>query len=80
MPGTCESRQRSLSESIIIHNHSSGRLKSCPQCSNSEGKHVFYAYESFGMRTMEDGSTIVQSWCPGCRSNAKPQTQPIATC
>lgn len=56
------------------------RLKSCPSCSDSAGRHVFYAFEHFGMRTMADGHVIVQSWCPSCRSKSAPEEEPAYRC
>jgi len=41
------------------------RDKSCPKCSVRQGVHVYYSYHHFGMR---HGGTVVQSWCPTCRS------------
>ncbi len=55
------------------HMESNGqRFKSCPACSERAGRHVFYAFDHFGMRTMPDGQVIVQSWCPACRSKSSP--------
>lgn len=54
--------------------------KSCPNCSNNAGKHIFYRYEDFGMRNMGDGRHIVQSWCPSCRSDENPSLEVEFTC
>lgn len=80
MSATCHNCKASLSESVEIDDPQLGKIKSCPKCSNNEGKHVFYEYSSFGMRTMEDGEVIVQSWCPSCRSKSRAALEPATTC
>ena len=42
--------------------------KSCPRCSVQAGKLVFYPLDEYGVRTMEGGDVLPQSWCRGCRN------------
>ena len=46
------------------------RDKSCPKCSVREGVHAYHPYRHFGMRK---GGTVIQSYCPGCRSGGTGQ-------
>lgn len=73
MSDVCSVCKRSLRHSIIKVVKGL-QYKSCPKCSQNAGKHVFYEYGSFGMRHMQTGKYIVQSWCPRCR----PQNVAIA--
>ncbi len=77
--GTCSGCGLSLNESQEVESKDT-RYKSCPKCSSMAGHHVYYKYEYFGMRTMEDGRHIVQSWCPSCRSDEVPVIPPELTC
>lgn len=46
--------------------------KSCPKCSQSAGKHIFYPKENFGWtakRITINNPDGIQSWCARCRSN-----------
>lgn len=58
--------QQSLHDSVMIEKDGEV-FKICPSCSNKTGTYVFYKYDDFGMRNMDDGRFIVQSWCQGCR-------------
>lgn len=49
-------------------------LASCPQCDTKAYTEAGIA-DFFGWRKMEDGKTIVQSWCRECRSSGKDKTE-----
>ena len=75
----CSACPEDLGESVLVHDgEQSPQWKSCPHCSQREGKHVFYEYESFGFRDM-NGRVRVQSWCGPCRSQ-QPAGAPSFTC
>ncbi|OTA14163.1 hypothetical protein Xvie_03941 [Xenorhabdus vietnamensis] len=76
---TCSGCGYSLRDSQVVES-TDILYKSCPKCSSEAGRHVYYKYEDFGMRTMDDGRYIVQSWCPSCRSSEMPVTPPEFTC
>lgn len=65
----CESCNTSLRDSMLALDAAGNQFKSCPRCSVNAGHHVFYRYDDFGIRDMGNGRHIVQSWCPGCRSD-----------
>lgn len=44
-------------------------FKTCPCCSQREGRHVFYPVSAFGLREM-DGRILIQAWCVTCRAAA----------
>lgn len=49
-----------------------GDYKSCPQCSQRCGEHVFYPTIKFGWterRITDNNPTGIQSWCTRCRGN-----------
>ncbi len=41
-----------------------GQLKTCPQCSQQAGQHVYLPLSAFGRRCR---GRYVQSWCRTCR-------------
>ena len=49
----------------------------CPQCDTKADTLTDIA-DFFGWRKMENGKTIVQSWCRECRSSGKHKTEPVA--
>jgi phage FluMu protein Com len=64
----CPSCGVPLNESV----YTSDRLyKSCPRCSEKEGRHVFRKTEEYGERN-NAGRQYIQSHCPACRSNREP--------
>jgi len=80
MDGTCVCG-RPLRESIYSTAiDSAAASKSCPQCSATAGRHVFYQIEHFGQRDMGDGRVEIQSWCPACRAGVGPSNQPHYIC
>lgn len=66
-------------------NHSVNRLvngqhiKSCPNCSERAGHHVFYRAGEFGQRRMQ-GTVRIQSWCRGCRAKHPYRLKPVGQC
>ena len=48
----------------------------CPQCDTKADTLTDIA-DFFGWRKMENGKTIVQSWCRECRSSGKHPTEPV---
>ncbi len=50
-----------------------GRFKSCPHCSQNDGReHIYYSNEKFGhtgRRVTHNNPTGIQSWCARCRGN-----------
>ncbi len=67
---SCPYCNKPLSDSIYLFN-GQDLLKSCPKCSEHEGKHVFHPCPNqFGFRTMNNHK-IIQSYCYKCRSNSK---------
>ena len=65
------------SEPTVVPNEDEAMpvLASCPQCDTKAYTEAGIA-DFFGWRTMEDGKTIVQSWCRECRSTGKDKTNP----
>lgn len=49
-------------------------LKSCPACSQREGRHVFYPIAQFGSRE-DNGRIYVQTWCVACRTAASAKSK-----
>lgn len=41
--------------------------KTCPNCSQREGRFVWYPIESFGFRVMSDNKILPQAQCGPCR-------------
>ena len=75
----CPGCNESLNESVIIDDgDGSPALKSCPNCSEREGRHVFYRHDAFGYRQMGEHRRV-QSWCGPCRSKQL-ATNPAHTC
>ena len=62
----CSKCNQSLEDSTYVQ-RGTIRYKSCPNCSQVLGQHAYYPEDSFGLRTLEDGKVIIQSWCRGCR-------------
>lgn len=77
MSDVCPACKKSLRNSItkVVKGL---QYKSCPKCSQNAGYHVFYEYGAFGMRHMQTGDYIVQSWCPSCRPQNKVTSLPIS--
>ena len=64
------------SEPTVVPNEDEAMpvLASCPQCDTKAYTEAGIA-DFFGWRKMEDGKTIVQSWCRECRSTGKDKTK-----
>ena len=64
------------SEPTVVPNEDEAMpvLASCPQCDTKAYTEAGIA-DFFGWRKMEDGKTIVQSWCRECRSSGKDKTE-----
>lgn len=54
-------------------------LKSCPNCSELAGHHVFYRAGEFGDRRMA-GVVRIQSWCRGCRAKHPYKLNAVLRC
>ena len=66
------------SEPTVVPNEDEAMpvLASCPQCDTKAYTEAGIA-DFFGWRKMEDGKTIVQSWCRECRSSGKHRLPPL---
>lgn len=49
-------------------------MKSCPRCSRSEHRLIYYRIEEFGDR-LNKGKMIIQSYCKKCRTAASKESQ-----
>ncbi|MBW3845061.1 hypothetical protein GPV00_12715 [Aeromonas hydrophila] len=67
-----------LNHSVVFHQNGQ-KLKSCPNCSEQAGVHVFYRAGEFGFRRMAS-VTRIQSWCRGCRAKHRYRLDPVRTC
>lgn len=66
----CPCCGKPIKESLYLFNGQK-LLKSCPECSKREGKHIFHQCPGeFGFRTV-NGHQIIQSHCGKCRSNSR---------
>ena len=75
----CAACGEPLNESVIIvDGEGKPLLKSCPNCSERDGRHVYFKYEDFGFRMMGEHRRV-QSWCAPCRSR-QPAPEPAMRC
>jgi hypothetical protein len=69
----CPGCHFALEESLVASRGDPSRhLKSCPRCSMRQGLHVFYPFDAFRERAMEDGWTMVDPWCESCVRRVEP--------
>lgn len=69
MKALCKYCQRPLEDAQVY-----GGYKSCPQCSQNAGEHIFYAGSNFGWtekRVTSKNVDGIQSWCARCRAHKK---------
>jgi len=75
-PAPCPHCGTPLNESVVFPQD---EVKSCPNCSELAGTHIFYSFEHFGTRWMQ-GRERLQSWCAACRSDGMEHPQAFMRC